>query len=321
MKKTRVLVLSGGWSSERAISLKSGSSVAKGLKKAGFRVSCLDLKGKRSFQELFRKKFDVAFLCIHGKFGEDGGIQAVLEGMGIPYTGSGVLASALAMDKIFAKKIFVSEGIPTPRYQVLHKSTVHGPSAPINIGARPRPAFAQGGQSTVSLSFPVVVKPSSEGSAIGVGIAGNKNELAAILRSAFRYGNEVIVEKYISGKELSVGILGNKALAVIELKPRRAFYDFKAKYTPGFCEHIIPAPLVERDYAKVQELALHAHRALGCRDYSRVDFRMGSSGIYVLEVNTIPGMTELSLFPESAKASGIGFEELLARIVMMARSR
>jgi len=295
--KIRVLVLKGGWSSERNISLLSGRAVEDGLKKAGFRVSSLDIKKRSFLRELLKRKFNVAFITLHGRFGEDGGIQAVLDGMGVPYTGSGVLASALAMNKLFAKKIFRSSGIPTPEWQEISKYELP----------------------QVRIPFPVVVKPSAEGSAIGVSIVERKEELIPAFRRAFKYNDKIIVEKYIEGIELSVGILGEKALGVIELRPKRKFYDYKAKYVTGMCEHIVPAPLPQRDYKRVQEIALDAHRALGCSGYSRVDLRMDNKKrIYVLEVNTIPGMLRLSLFPESARAEGIDFVELLKRMVMLA---
>jgi len=295
--KISVLVLKGGWSSERNISLLSGRVVEDGLKKAGFRVSSLDIKKRSFLRELLKRKFNVAFITLHGRFGEDGGIQAVLDGMGVPYTGSGVLASALAMNKLFAKKIFRSSGIPTPEWQEISKYELP----------------------QVRIPFPVVVKPSAEGSAIGVSIVERKEELIPAFRRAFKYNDKIIVEKYIEGIELSVGILGEKALGVIELRPKRKFYDYKAKYVTGMCEHIVPAPLPQRDYKRVQEIALDAHRALGCSGYSRVDLRMDNKKrIYVLEVNTIPGMLRLSLFPESARAEGIDFVELLKRMVMLA---
>ena len=299
MKNLRIIVLKGGWSSERKISLRSGAAVERGLKDAGFKVSSFDIKNKKSLEKLFKSKFDAAFLALHGSFGEDGGIQAFLEGMGVSYTGSGVLASALAMNKIFSKKIFEAENILTPEYQVLRDGT---------IDYRQLAAFP----------LPVVVKPSCEGSAIGVSIVKNKKELRSAIRLAFRYGDEILIEKYIEGREISVGILDDQPLPVIELKPKREFYDYQAKYKKGECEHIVPAQLSERLYKKAQELALRAYQALGCRDYSRVDMRAGEEGIYVLEVNTAPGMTEISLVPEAARAAGIEFKELVRNLIELA---
>jgi len=300
MKNLRIIVLKGGWSSEREISLRSGAAVEKGLKDAGFKVSSFDIKNKKSLEKLFKSKFDAAFLALHGSFGEDGGIQAFLEGMGVSYTGSGVLASALAMNKIFSKKIFEAENIPTPEYQILRRAT---------FDVR---------RSTVVLPLPVVTKPSCEGSAIGVSIVKNKKELRSAIRLAFRYGDEILIEKYIEGREISVGILDDQPLPVIELKPKREFYDYQAKYKKGECEHIVPAQLSERLYKKAQELALRSYQALGCRDYSRVDMRAGEEGIYVLEVNTAPGMTEISLVPEAARAAGIEFKELVRNLIELA---
>lgn len=314
IKKLRVIVLKGGWSNEREISLKSGLAVEGALREEGFRVCSFDLKNRKSLTELFKRKFDVAFIALHGKFGEDGGIQAFLEGMDIPYTGSGVLASALAMNKIFSKKIFEAEGIPTPEYQVIRRT--RGTHAKRGSDAR---------RTTVVLPLPVVVKPSSEGSTIGVSIVKNKKELKSAIRLALRYDNEILIEKYIKGLEISVGIFDEQPLPVIELRPKRKFYDYQAKYTAGMCEHIVPAQLPEGTYKKAQELALMSHRALGCRDYSRVDMRIaevgsarGKKGIYILEVNTIPGMSKLSLVPEAARAAGIEFKEFVRRLIELA---
>lgn len=302
MKRLRIVVLKGGWSNERAISLKSGAAVEDALKGEGFRVSSFDVKNKRSLAELLKKKFDVVFLALHGKFGEDGCIQALLEGAGIPYTGSGVLASALAMDKIFSKKIFEFEGIPTPPYQVVRRASF----------------VVRRKNFQIKLQLPVVVKPSCEGSTIGVSIVKNKKELRSAIQLAFRYDDEVLIEKYIEGREISVGILDEKPLPVIELKPRRKFYDYQAKYTAGMCEHIVPALLSEKTYKKAQEFALRSHRVLGCRDYSRVDMRLDKDKIYVLEVNTIPGMSKLSLVPDAARAAGIGFGKLVGKLIELA---
>ncbi|OIN96851.1 D-alanine--D-alanine ligase [Candidatus Desantisbacteria bacterium CG1_02_38_46] len=299
-KGLRIIVLKGGWSSEREISLKSGAAVEKALKDGGFKVSSFDIKGRKSLAEMMRKKFDVVFIVLHGKFGEDGGIQAFLEGMNIPYTGSGVLASALAMNKILSKKIFQAEGIPTPDYHIVRRST-----------------FALR-RSRLILPFPVVVKPSCEGSTIGVSIVENKKELRSGMRLAFKYDNEILIEKYIAGAEITVSILDEQPLPVIELRPKRKFYDYQAKYKVGMCEHIVPAPLPKEIYKEAQELALRAHRVLGCRDYSRVDMRVGKKGIYVLEVNTVPGMSKLSLVPEAARAAGIEFSELVRRLIDLA---
>ena len=300
LNKLRIMVIKGGWSSERAISLKSGAAIEKALFHRGFKISSFDLKSRNSIAGLFRNKFDVAFISLHGKFGEDGTIQAILESYGIPYTGSGVLASALAMNKIFSKKIFQAEGIPTPDYEILHKFKI------------------QNSKFKITLPFPVVVKPSSEGSAIGVNIAENEEELKKAILLAFRYDSSILIEKYIGGREISVGILDERPLPVIELQPKGKFYDYQAKYKVGMCKHTIPALLPKDIYKKAQELALRSHRALGCRDYSRVDMRVEKKDVYVLEVNTIPGMSKLSLVPEAARAAGIDFGELVGRLAGLA---
>lgn len=295
IKGLKIVVIKGGWSSERKISLLSGKAIESALIQEGFAVIPFDLKRRDDLKKLWRIKFDLAFIALHGKYGEDGGIQAFLEGMGVPYTGSGILASALAMNKIFSKKIFEAEGISTPEYQVLTK-----------------------GQCNLKLSLPVVVKPSQEGSTIGVSIVGRKKELTKALKLAFKYDHRILVEKYIEGKEISVGILGSRALPVIELRPKKKFYDYQAKYKAGMCEHIVPASIPKKTYRRAQELALKAHSALGCRDYSRVDMILGEKGVYVLEVNTLPGMTKLSLVPEAASVTGINFGKLVKKIVELA---
>ncbi len=227
-------------------------------------------------------------------------MQGLLEVMGIPYTGAGVLASALAMNKIFAKKLFQASGLTVAPYQVLRRGDSFDPA-------------------TAGFSLPVVVKPSQEGSSVGVTIVRRAEEMEEALEAAFAYDAEALVEQFIKGREIQVGILEERAMGAIEIVPKKEFYDYEAKYTDGMAEHIYPAPLPADLYEKVLKAGEEAHRALGCSCYSRVDFLVTEAGeCYLLEVNTLPGMTALSLLPEIARGSGIGFAELVERILQSA---
>ncbi|MBI4650649.1 D-alanine--D-alanine ligase [Candidatus Desantisbacteria bacterium] len=250
---------------------------------------------------LNEKNIKAVFIALHGQGGEDGSIQGMLEFLGIPYTGSEILASALAMNKIMAKKIFKSYGFPTPEYQVINKKNKKNKKI---------------------LHYPIVVKPNAQGSACGVSIASNDKELNSAIFEAFKFNDEVLLEKYIPGRELTVGILGDKALPIIEIISKKKFYDYEAKYTPGKSKHIVPAKLSLELTKKLQNTALAVHTALGCRDYSRVDIRMDNdNNFYILEINTLPGMTNLSLLPDAAKSAGIDFPDLVEKIVKMANKR
>lgn len=299
LKNKKIGVLMGGLSAEREVSLASGKAVCSALLSQGFNAVAVDV-GRDLAQVLAREGVEVAFICLHGRFGEDGTVQGLLEMMGIPYTGSGILASALAMNKIFAKKIFQSSGLTVAPYQVLRRGETFRPEA-------------------LGFSFPIVVKPSQEGSSVGVSIVKEPAQAAAALELAFRYDEEILVEQFIKGREIQVGILAEKAVGAIEIVPKNEFYDYEAKYTAGMARHILPAPLPSDLYAKVMAAGEDAHRALGCSGYSRVDFLVTEQGeCFILEVNTLPGMTALSLLPEIAQGAGVGFEELVARIVAAA---
>jgi D-alanine-D-alanine ligase len=298
LKTKKIGVLMGGLSAEREVSLASGAAVHKALRDRGLHAVAIDV-GRDVARVLADEGVDVTFVCLHGRFGEDGAVQGMLELMGIPYTGSGVMASALAMNKIFAKKIFQASGLTVAPYQVLRR------------GER--------GAATLGFPLPVVVKPSQEGSSVGVSIVKHEAQIAPALELAFKYDEEILVEQFIKGREIQVGILEDKALGAIEIVPKKEFYDFEAKYTPGMAEHILPAPLRPELYRQVLAAGEEAHRALGCSGYSRVDFLVTEQGeCYLLEVNTLPGMTALSLLPEIAGGAGIGFEELVERILMTA---
>ncbi|MGB9876665.1 MAG: D-alanine--D-alanine ligase family protein [bacterium] len=302
MSKLRVAVLAGGISSEREISLLSGQMVIKHCprdKYIPFHLDPREILEEGKLASFIRKlkKADVVFIALHGKLGEDGTIQGFLETLGIPYTGSDVLASALAMDKLKSKQLFASLNIPTPPWKVLEKD-------------KPLP----------SLNFPVVVKPQSQGSSIGVTIVEREEELPKALEKAFQYDPVVIAEDFIRGREISVPILEiegqAQALPVVEIVPKGQFYDYYHKYTEGATEEIVPAPLPMEVEKKVKEIALSAYKAIGCRNFARVDIRLNERNEpFVLEVNTIPGLTPLSLLPLSAKAAGISFPQLIDIII------
>jgi len=299
LKTKKIGVLLGGLSAERQVSLNSGAAVQKALLARGYDAVAIDVD-RDIAQVLVRERVDVAFIALHGRYGEDGAIQGLLEIMGLPYTGSGILASALAMNKIFAKQVFDAKGLTIAPYRVLSRGD--------------KPDLTQFG-----FALPVVVKPSQEGSSVGVSIVRHETALAAALQEAFRYDREIIVEQFIKGREVQVGILEDRALGAIEIVPKNEFYDFDAKYTAGMAEHILPARLPTNLYQQVLLAGEEAHRALGCSGYSRVDFLVTEEGAcYILEVNTLPGMTDLSLLPEIAGGAGIGFEELVERILFAA---
>ncbi len=286
----------GGWSEEREISLRTGGAIFQALKEEGFNVVGIDVD--RNVVDYLKKyKINFAFLALHGPFGEDGTVQGLLEMLGIPYTGSGVLASALAMNKIYAKRIFDQQGIPTPKWIVLSSlhltpDTLHG------------------------LKYPVVVKPAGQGSTIGVSIVQERKSLDTAIRKAKRLDKQVLIEEYIRGKEITVGILGRKTLPIIEIIPKSKFYDYRAKYLPGASKHIIPARLERKVAKRSADLALKAFHALGCRAYGRVDMRVDiRNQPWVLEINTIPGMTRTSLLPEAALSLGISFNQLVLKII------
>jgi D-alanine-D-alanine ligase len=300
MKQRVVGVLLGGHSAEREVSLRTGAAILAALGRLGHRSVGIDA-GRDLAQALVRRKVDVAFIALHGRGGEDGTVQGLLECLGIPYTGSGVLASALAMDKKQSKWVFRAHGLPTPDFEVLARG-------------------AHRGWPLERLEPPVVVKPVCEGSTVGMSVVRTRGALARALATAFRYDAEALVEAFVPGRDLTVGVLGDTVLPAVEMRPRGGFYSYRAKYTAGATEYLVPAPLTTRQLARTQKLALAAHRALGCRGASRVDFRLDAGGRpRLLEVNTIPGMTETSLLPKAAAVAGIGFDELVGRILADAR--
>lgn len=296
MKTKKIGVLMGGLSAEREVSLKSGAAVHRALLARGYSAVAIDV-GRDLAARLTDENIEVAFVCLHGRYGEDGAVQGLLELAGIPYTGSGVLASALAMDKVFAKKIFAASGLTITPYVVLKKGDTLDAS-------------------TLPFALPVVVKPSREGSSVGVSIVKTAADFPAALENAFRYDSEILVEKYVKGREIQVGILNEKGIGAIEIVPKNEFYDFEAKYTHGMATHIMPAELPTDQYAALLKSGETAHSALGCSGYSRVDFIVTEAKeAYLLEVNTLPGMTALSLLPEIALYTGLGFDDLVERIL------
>jgi D-alanine-D-alanine ligase len=295
-----VAVLMGGWSAEREISLRSGRACAEALARIGYRVTRIDV-GRDIAHVLATVKPDVAFNVLHGRPGEDGTLQGLLEVVGIPYSHSGVLASALAMQKDVAKALFRAAGIPVPDGIVASRLEV----AKHHLMERP-----------------YVIKPIAEGSSVGVFLVKEDQDQPPqeLYRDDWTYGDRVLVEKFIPGKELTCAVMGDKALGVIEIVPTVRFYDYEAKYAPGGSRHLLPAPISPFVYQQVRELALGAHQALGCRGVSRADFRFddsieGTGGLVCLEVNTQPGMTETSLVPELAAHAGIPFDELVRWMV------
>ena len=299
MNKEKVTVLMGGISAERDVSLDSGKACAKALSEIGFDVTSLDAKDD-FIEKLIKNKPDKVFNALHGRFGEDGSIQGLLEHLKMPYTHSGILSSAIAMDKLTSKKIFKEAKISSPEYQVI-KTVEDFQSSKIG--------------------YPCVVKPNNEGSSVGVYIFNepNKSDEDKIVTLLNKY-NFLILEKYIPGREIQVAVMGSKALGGIEIVPTRSFYDYEAKYSANAkTKHIIPVKINEADYKKILDMALQAHNILGCRGVTRSDFRYNESDkvnkIYILEVNTQPGMTSLSLVPEIANYYGISFNELVKWII------
>lgn len=301
-----VVVLAGGWSDEREISLQSGKACQKALGQAGFeKVDFLDVAAPDFVKTLADGNYDVAFVAMHGRYGEDGCIQGLLEIMHIPYTFSGVLASATGTEKEVAKSIYRSAGIPVPEGVDLKSDT--------------QVDDAMAKELVKKLGLPIFVKPAANGSSYGVSRVTSADELAAAVAKAGSEGDRVLVESCIEGMEISVPVIGNDephALPIIEIVTGSDFYDSKVKYEPSALHHVIPARLPEEAYAKAQELAVRAHKALGCLGASRSDFIVKSDGTpVILETNTIPGMTESSLMPDSARHDGIEFPELCRKFV------
>lgn len=297
----KVALLAGGKSGERTVSLSSGKSVEQALRSVGFEVVMLDPASKDDLKILLNESFDVAFLALHGKGGEDGTIQGFLETIGLPYTGSGVWASATAVNKITSKFFYREAGIPTPASMRLHDPQTSSEEIKEKVG------------------LPCVVKAATEGSALGVYICNTEEEVKEAVEKVFTVDTSAFVETFVKGGEFTVGVLGSdvpEALPVIKIIPVNEFYDYESKYATGGSQHICPAPLSEEDTKRAQELALKAHQVLGCRGVSRTDLLQDETGkFWVLETNTLPGMTATSLLPDAAKAKGISFEQLCSDMI------
>lgn len=295
-----VAVLMGGWSAEREVSLRSGKACADAAERKGYRVTRIDV-GRDIASVLQDLKPDAALNVLHGRPGEDGTLQGVLEVLGLPYTHSGVLASSLAMQKDLAKIMLKAAGVPVPEGMVVSR-----------LEAAKRHLLPR----------PYVIKPIAEGSSVGVFIVTDAHEHPPqeLYREDWKFGEQVLCERYIPGRELTCAVMGDRALDVIDIVPTVKFYDYEAKYAPGGSKHILPAQILPKVYQEVRRLALTAHQALGCRGVTRADFRYddrseGTDGLACLEVNTQPGMTETSLVPELAAYAGIAFEELVAWMI------
>jgi len=303
----RIGVIAGGVSAEREVSLKSGNAVFGALKGRGYDVVFIDAT-ESICETLGKEGIEIAFLALHGGWGEDGSVQGMLEVMGIPYTGSGVLASALAMDKEASKKIFLYHGLRVPPFMVIGSGDRSREDEAANI-LPPFPA-------------PWVVKPSREGSSVGVSVISSRGELKGAVEEALAYGSRVIVESFIEGREVQVGVLGENVLGGVEVRPGRRFYDYHSKYTPGMTEYILPPEIDEETMERVKDISFRAHEALGCRGATRVDLIVdGSDSPCLLEVNTIPGMTETSLLPKIAALAGYDFPSLIEAIILDALNR
>ena len=301
--KLRIAVLSGGWSKERSVSIKSGKAVLGALDKGKYDIVSFDPKDDLNVLWQQRHALDLVFNVLHGKYGEDGRIQGLLEVFGIPFVGSGVLSSAMAMNKQITKEVYKNVGLRVPKDIVLKKGQ------PICIN-----------EIKGVLGTPIVIKPVSEGSSIGISIMENARDIRAGIEKAFQFDLEVLLEEYVSGREITCAVLGRnhlETLPLVEIVPKEShrFFDFDAKYTAGESQEICPAQIGSRMEKKASEMAKNAHQALQCRDWSRTDMIINKDMIYLLETNTIPGMTEMSLVPLAARGNGWSLGELLDRMI------
>ena len=305
MKKKikNVLIVLGGTSRERLVSLDSGRACSKAIKRLGYKVQIFD-PAKNFLSEIKKKNIDIIFNALHGKDGEDGNIQSFFEFLRIPYTHSGVISSMNAMDKVISKKIFYKKKILTPKSFVIKTNITEKKDLKFLINKH-------------KLKYPLVVKPSDEGSSIGVKMCSNYNHVIKALKLLKKNYKTLIVENFIGGQEIQVAVIKGKALGAIELKPKRFFYDYKAKYTKSAnTTHIMPANITTKNYNEALKIAEKTHKALGCRGVTRSDFKLYKNKFYLLEINTQPGMTSLSLVPEIAKYKGITFDNLVKKILL-----
>lgn len=297
LREKRIGVLMGGMSAEREISIKTGRAVFDALKRLGYDVVAIDVD-RDILERLVRESIDVAFIALHGRYGEDGCIQGVLEILGIPYTGSGVCASALALNKIMTKRILGAMGIATPPFDIIEPCSE---------------------ADAVDISFPMIVKPVNEGSTIGVKKVEDRLGLKDAVEEARQYSSSVLVEEFIDGREITFGILDERVFPPVEIRPKEGFYDYSAKYNPGRTEYIVPAELEPEISEKAKKVAVDTYNAIGCRGAARVDMILDERGPWVLEINTIPGLTETSLLPKAASVDGIDFDSLVEEMLLSAR--
>jgi len=305
-KKLKIAVILGGTSSEREVSLATGEHIFKNLDRKKYIPKKYDPKNDLHllFEDAKNKKIDLAFIALHGKMGEDGMMQGLLEMLEVSYTGSGVLASALAMHKISSKKIFIKHKLATPSFVFFTKSEYKKAKKDI----------------LSEIKVPCVVKPNDSGSSVGISVVKKRDNLEKAIKKALTESDEIIVEKFIEGVELTVPVLDKKTLPVVEIIPKKDFFDYQAKYEEEWCDEIVPARISTEITKKVQKIALEAHQSLYCRHYSRVDIILDRKGkLWVLEVNSLPGMTPNSLIPKSAAVAGINFPQLLDKIINLAR--
>ena len=308
MNQDKIVVVMGGTSTEAEVSRRTGTAILNALKSKGYNAEGMELVPKTFANDIQKTGCAIVFNALHGKFGEDGLLQGTLDMLGIPYTGSGVLAAAVTMDKAASKRVFVAEGISTPRSHTYYSYEMkRGLVAEIEA----------------EFSLPMVVKAASQGSSIGVYIVESRDELKNALVQAFKYNDEVLVEEFIEGRELTVAVWGNEeekeAFPIIEITTLTGRYDYDSKYTKGASSHIIPAPMSEEKTKEIQDLAVRTFTACGCKGVARVDMMLSKDEVpYVIEVNSVPGMTEVSLVPDAARAKGIEFPELCERMLEMA---
>ncbi len=301
IKNKHIAVLMGGWNSEREVSLRSGEAVFEALNKLGYKTSKIDFS-REIFQQIKEIKPDIIFNALHGQYGEDGRVQGILDILKIPYTHSGIVASAICMDKILTRKICATVGVKSPDYEILRKNE-----------------DAKNKEKIFAIQKPFVIKPVSEGSSVGVEVILQNMEFD-IEKYEWKYGDEIIIEKYVAGQEIQVAIMDGKALGAIEVRPHGLFYDYKCKYTAGMTDYIMPAEISAEKYAEILDLAEKCHKVTNCSGISRVDFILnnknnGDNQFYLLEVNTHPGFTATSLVPKIAKHVGISFEEIVEFLV------
>ena len=305
-KDIRVLVVCGGTSTEREVSLRSGKAIFEALQRRGYRNAELFDLTDSNIAEIIRIRPDIVFLGLHGKGGEDGTIQGMLDLAGIPYTGAGVASSAVCMNKVFTKRVLRDAGLPTSPFHVMRQDEC-GDIVQVTRVLKER------------IGFPMVLKSPCQGSSIGVVMVKREADIPAALAEVFRYGDHLLAEQFLDGTEVTLPVLGNDepmALPIIEITSEREFYDYTAKYTSGLCHHILPARISESDAKTVAEIGRKAYRVLECRGLSRVDFIIDRKlGPMIIEVNTLPGMTDMSLFPDAARYIGMSYEDLIEKIL------